>query len=230
MEIDVLRKLTKYLKAQVSLMERPHSNGTQPTMMASTPIQESRPNTSLLGSEFAKRSLERMMLRLEKATASFLTEDADIAEVRKKHDIDLPTVKKTLLEFSKGITDYCKGDPDSEFYTQCIKTSDMVESWIEHVETAYDKRNIHSVITDKDRSGPVVRVFKGDQNQTVYEFLEDFENAYLTVGTSKRRANILHREFLDEWIRIQTLALSNDYPGLKSWLMEKYGAPEIVSK
>ena len=230
MEIDVLRKLTKDLKAQVSLMERPHSNGTQPTMMASTPIQESRPNTSLLGSEFAKRSLERMMLRLEKATASFLTEDADIAEVRKKHDIDLPTVKKTLLEFSKGITDYCKGDPDSEFYTQCIRTSDMVESWIEHVETAYDKRNIHSVITDKDRSGAVVRVFKGDHTQTVYEFLEDFENAYLTVGTSKRRANILHREFLDEWIRIQTLALSNDYPGLKSWLMEKYGAPEIVSK
>ena len=126
---------------------------------------------------------------------------------------------------------FCKGrELDDIFYQDCLKITDAAEAWVEQVEFLYDKKDIHAVDAEKGKEGINVNPFAGDHTQTIFEFLEDFEGSFITVGTSKRRANILHKKYLSSWISLQTSSLMNDYAELKSWLIEQYGAAETIAK
>lgn len=182
-------------------------------------------NTTRLSSEFSKRKLEKMIERIMHHANVQVAESADIAEVRKRHAVDLPKLAKDLDAFAKLISEYLKYDDiEDEFYQKCLTTSDKAEAWIRNVEYLYDRMDVHTVDNEKNKpSSQAITKFNGDHTQTVYEFLEEFEAAYITVGVSKTRAGIMHKSCLSDWIKSQTTHLAMDYNGLKSWLIETHG-------
>ena len=231
-EVDTLKTVTKALRSRIHILEQqqtPASNST--VRISSLPVAERSTNASAMETDFAKRSLERMIERLQWLTSTPVTENTEITEIRKRHAVDIPKVQRTLDDFAKRMNTYCKGgELDDVFYQDCLKATDAAEAWVEQVECLYDKKDIHAVDAEKGKEGINVNPFAGDHTQTIFEFLEDFEGAFITVGTSKRRANILHKKYLSSWISLQTSSLMNDYAELKSWLIEQYGAAETVAK
>ena len=200
-------------------------------LRTSTPVSGNN-TTSALTTEFHKKNLTKLIERIEHYCKPILSSATDIAEVRKRHAIDLPKLKKELEQLSKLITEYLKSDIiDDDFYKKCIGASDGAEEWIKNVEVLYDEKDIHTVDTEKGKHSQPVTTFTGDHKQTVYEFIEDFEAAYLTVGSSKTRAGILHKNCLSTWIQSQTNHLAQDYSALKNWLIDAHGdLITIVSK
>jgi hypothetical protein len=200
----------------------------------STPFssQNSSEGNSTKAAHFSKRNLESMIERIQHYSKSQVSENADIAEIRKRHDLDLPKVAKELDKFSKLIAEYLKNDIiDEDFYNSCILTSDEAWNWTRKVEELYDKWDVHAVDHEKNKHIVAVKTFTGDHKQTVYEFLEEFEAAYLTVGVSKTRAGIMHQKCLSEWIQSQTMHVATEYNALKNWLINKHGdIITIVSK
>ena len=165
--------------------------------MSSTPINNSAQprETSILEAEYLKRSLEKKIERLERLTSATVCESTDITEIRKGHSVDLPKVQRLLEEFTKGVGGYCKGGANDTFYRCCLEASDQAEAWMESVESLYDK-DIHAVDTEKDKGNAEVTPFSGDHTQTIFEFLDDFESAFMAVGTSKCRANLMYKKYL----------------------------------
>ena len=232
-EVNTLKKITKDLEDQLRDLEQQHSSISPSTMrVSSTPINNSAQprETSILEVEYLKRSLEKKIERLERLTSASVCESTDITEIRKRHSVDLPKVQRLLEEFTKGVSGYCKGGANDAFYRRCLEASDQAEAWMESVESLYDKKDIHAVDTEKDKGNAEVTPFSGDHTQTIFEFLDDFESAFMAVGTSKRRANLMYKKYLTDWIRLHTSSLMNDYSELKAWLVEQYGAAESIAK
>ena len=206
-------KQTRAKLAQVESM-----NATP--MRTSTPID---PNSSKLTSDLHKHNLKKVMERIGHHTKS-LNEDDDIATIRKRHEVDVPKLRKDLENLSKLLPEYLKSEVvDDEFYKLCIKTSDGAEAWIHRIEDMYEKRDVHTVDNERNKAPPNIAKFTGDHKQTVFEFLEEFEAAYLSVGVSKTRASIMHKSYLSEWIKGQTTHVATDYGALRSWLIDKHG-------
>ena len=231
-ELATLKKVTRDLKTRLQSMEDRVRVGAEPSMRTSTPFPDAtRPaEVTELASDYIRHALGKLKDQLSRLTSPLISDETDITELRKRKAVDVPRVEKTLTELSRKISDYCKGNVEDDFYQACLVASDNAQSWIDTVEAMYDKRDVHIVDLDRDKSGADVSKFLGDHSQTIYEFLEDFENAYVSVGSAKRRANLMHKKFLEEWIQAQTLPISHDYAKLKAWLLENYGDPEAIIK
>ena len=225
-EIAALKKLAKTTRSKLNELTTQPEMGPARSTATSTPMQESLTsgNTTMLGAEYSKRTLEKLIERLAKLTSVALLDDADITEIKKRYEVDVPKVRAAQVEFSKKMSEYLKtGNPDDDLYNRCLQSSDDAEEWMDTVETLYDKRDIHNVNAEKGKTNIEIAKFTGDHKQTIFEFIEDFENAYLAIGTSKKRANIMYKQYLSQWITIQTMSLSNDYAKLKAWLIDQYG-------
>ena len=231
-ELTTLKKVTRDLKTRLQFVEDRVRVGAEPSIRTSTPFPDAtRPaEVTELASDYIRHTLGKLKDQLLRLTSPTISDETDITELRKRKAVDVPRVEKALTDFSRKISEYCKGNVDEGFYQACLVASDNAQSWIDTIETMYDKRDIHIVDLDRDKSGADVSKFLGDHSQTVYEFLEDFENAYVSVGNAKRRANLMHKKFLEEWIQAQTLPIAHDYAKLKAWLLENYGDPEAIIK
>ena len=195
----------------------------------STPIQHVQVShgdstMSQLGNQFSRRTLERMLVQINKIIDDHPLTEVDIFTLKKMHSIETPKLQKLTDGFSKRIQECCKADAiDDELYERCLSATDAADSWITSIEELCDRMDIHAINNDKHKATSDLMRFTGDHRQTIYEFIEDFETEYIGIGNSKSRANIMYKKYLSQFITTKTLSLSNDYAALKAWLIDTFG-------
>lgn len=224
--IDALVEDSKEVRRKVNSV-RIDFESTAARIATSTPLPNLVPSnstTSSLGMDYVKRSIEKTLEKLDRNISVEVLETDDISIIRKRHTKDIPKVQKILEDLSKLMKEYLKTDlVDEDLYSKCLQMTDQAERWIQNVEILYEKWDIHTVDSEKQKSTTEVPVFNGDHTQTIFEFLDDFETAYLAIGSSKRRANMMHKKYLSVPIKSQTMHLADDYPKLKQYLIDNYG-------
>ena len=224
--IDGLVEDSKEVRRKVNSV-RIDFESTVARVVTSTPlphIPSTNSTASPLGAEYSKRTIEKFIEKIERTIAVQVGESDDISVIRKRHSNDIPKLQKLLENLSKLMKDYLKGDIiEDEVYEKCLLVTDQAEKWIQTIETLYEKWDIHTVDSEKQKSATDVSVFNGDHTQTIFEFLDDFETVYLAIGSSKRRANMMHKNYLSVPIKSQTMHLADDYPKLKQHLIDNYG-------
>ena len=82
-EVDTLKTVTKGLRSRVHILEQQQTPGSNSTVrVSSIPVVERTTNTSAMETDFAKRSLERMIERLQWLTSTPVTENTEITEMK----------------------------------------------------------------------------------------------------------------------------------------------------
>ena len=230
MEFDLqgLASSTKSVRKGMFDM-RKDIDSTLHVRQTSTPIQHEQVShgdstMSQLGNQFSRRTLERMIVQINKIIDDHPLTEVDIFTLKKMHSIETPKLQKLTDGFSKRIQESCKADAiDDELYERCLSATDAADSWITSIEELCNRMDIHAINSDKHKATSDLMRFTGDHRQTIYEFIEDFETEYIGVGNSKSRANIMYKKYLSQFITTKTLSLSNDYSALKAWLIDTFG-------
>lgn len=225
-QIDGLVDSSKTVRRDVSSVKADIASAMT-RVVTSTPMpcnEMSNNNSSVHGTNYSKKLLQRSIEKIQRTTNNLVQETDDISVIRKRHNVDLPNLRRDLDSLSKAMKDYLKSDVIEEsLYDDVMAVTDVAEGWIQNVETLYEKLDVHTVDSEKHKGTPEVSKFAADHTQTVYEFLDDFETAFLSIGSSKRRAAMMHKSYLSDWIKSQTMHLADDYPQLKQYLIDNYG-------
>ena len=110
---------------------------------------------------------------------------------------------------------------DQEFYVDIGDLLGEATTWYMEVEEVYSRMEVHSINTTM---GDVkdVGVFSDNVEKTVYLFMDNVENAYLTARTSRQKAEKLYVKHLSEEIKAKTVDISGDFIELKAWLVQNY--------
>ena len=180
---------------------------------------------------FSRVKLDDLIQWIQQLISKPIPENSDPAIVKKAFETISPRVRDSIKDAEKELATLLKTDDfkDSD-YTTALDTIKSANTWLCNVNELYISKDIHSI--DKLQGKPLKKVvtFNADHSKSVYEFLEEFETAYLHVPGSKHRANIMTNELFPDWLKTQTARYANDYNELRKWLLARYGdGTEIVN-
>ena len=119
---------------------------------------------------------------------------------------------------------------DEKCYKLYTNTVEKADNWLKDLDKLHHQV---SVVASGQTGGtlnsaPSITTFTGNASQNIYEFLDDFEAAFLHIGSDKQRAERLYRTYLPETIRLSCMQSSDSYSRLREWLVNKYGSLSVV--
>ena len=179
--------------------------------------------------DIVKKGMERIEKEIAQYTQVKISRDkVDIALVKKCKMTDIPAVNVAIANIQRALQKYVGFKNIDLLYCDKIgEVMDNAQAWCMNIEDMYIKAEVHSINTSKGHTADV-GIFSDNAKETVFEFLEAAELAYLGWGNSKQKANRLYNKHLSEEIRSQLISLSDDYRRMKSWLIENFGSPSRI--
>ena len=115
--------------------------------------------------------------------------------------VDVPAVHTTVAHLQKALQSYVKFPGTNHEYIDFIEDlMDRAGSWCVKIEELYNKAEIHSINSSKGDTNDV-GIFSDNAKETIYEFFNSAEIAYIGWGNSVQRANGLYNRQLSEEIK-----------------------------
>ena len=164
-------------------------------------------------------------VRIDSTSSELLIKEAKI------HDV--PALDRYYKDLFTNLQEkYIKSPLCDQIVVQKASLAlEQAREWINQVETAFVEHEVYSVDSGENLAIEL-QVFTGAGPQTVFEFLDDFERKHRSVATSKEKAKQLFGSYLTEEIKTLTSSISENYIGLKEWLVKQFGnsiaAPECI--
>ena len=184
-------------------------------------------------SSYIKRDLYDKLKKLEGVVGGTGKDGwkSDFQQIQHRHAADRPQVVK-LIDLTYGLFSQISksNGMDDSCFEKFQSTIDKAEAWVKELDSLHHD----VVVTTSGQSANIanstvqITAFSGNAAQNVYEFLSDFEAAYLHVGNNKQRATRLYRHHLVESVRIHCISSSESYPDLRAWLISKYGNVTVI--
>lgn len=173
---------------------------------------------------------ERRLKRIISEINSIIVEDIT-AGISDDVIMDLHSnVMTDMLRLTKECDEKCVSyaklvDHDESLIDEAGDASAKGHSWVSELKRLYRQRQLH-VNSGSDKlltSNLTLQKFSGNESQTIFEFLTKFEQFTKGKYTLEQKAYLLYSSYLDERIQQEVIVKRNDYQGLKSWLVKKFG-------
>ena len=171
---------------------------------------------------FLRRKLDLTLAKLSRATATLPSMTDDLSMVDAVYATEKPNVIKLVSLANETMKELLRQKQISnETYSQFETTTETAESWLRDLENLRLQRP--KVPIPQNIPNRKVPVFHGLAAVNVYEFLDIFNSTYAGVASASERADLLYRDFLSDAIRTQCISKSEDFSGLKTWLIDQFG-------
>ena len=177
--------------------------------------------------DLVKNSIESTAKLLRQLIKVSVNQFSDMSHIKKCND-DIKKVSSYIKSCQDLLMKYINYDNIDNEYCCTINTLlNSANEWIITVEKVYSTSEAHAVSSLKGDSSSI-GIFSSNAEMTVYEFIEQIDIAMTGWGTSKQKANQLYTKHLSEDLKTKTVKISQDFSGLKKWLIEEYGSPDTI--
>ena len=136
---------------------------------------------------------------------------------------DVPALKRDLNDGYAALEKYSDClTANQDLCNLATITFEKAESWMSKISETYRKLEVHTLKASKDISIEL-KTFSQDGDQTIYEFLSDFEKKYKGRGTVEQRADVMWSQHFSLKIKNEMDHIKTDLPAMKRKLIANYG-------
>ena len=181
--------------------------------------------------KFLQKELTSKIMKIRDTVTSDKSWKSDFQEVKRVYATDCPRLAKLIDQVTSVFTQISRSvDIEEECYNDYRSTLDEADLWLKELDSLHHQVNVAASgqLTNTSNLANPITPFSANASQNVYEFLADFEAAYLHVGNSKQRAERLYKHHLAESVRLSCLSVSGSYPDLRALLLSKYGNVNFI--
>ena len=178
-------------------------------------------------SKFFRRKLDIAVNKLKQKLLSKPSGGDDPSIIEAAYAVDRPQVLKLMASINEAMKEVLRSAslPD-DVVGGCESILEEADSWIQHMEALHHKQPAPPA--QQARPTRKVQTFHGTASLNVYEFLESFDSTYAGIISQQERVDILYKDYLSDVIRSQCLTKSDDYPGLRRWLVDQFGNLDFI--
>ena len=228
--VNSLRNAFKGLQTNVRENKKRLSTITEP------PRNQVRSNTQPTSKHFISeaalailekniKELEEKICAITATNISDLTSESRISSLMDREAKALEKHSNLLYEKLTKYSDVPSMSKSLSEKTQ--KTLDDAAAWSRALNVKYTELKMYD-IQSANRITIEVTKFEEKGEQSIYEFLKDFNACYRGRGTDQVKANQLWKKYISPAIQADTEALKDDFQALQKHLIDNYGDLDYV--
>ena len=175
--------------------------------------------------KFLHQELDTKIKKVKHIIGSDTTWKSDVQEVKRIYAIDRPRITKLMDQISSVVSQISKSENiDGTCYINYTTIIDDADAWLKELDDSHHQITVAASgqLSNLSNTAANITPFSANASQNIYEFLADFEAAYLHVGNSKQRAERLYKH-LSESIQLSCVSVSSSYTELRALLVSKFG-------